>query len=303
MNLLVTGAWNPSDIQIEKIKELGCNLIFLKDEKDKMPCPYDEIEGIICNGLFLHHPIERFTSLKYIQITSAGYDRIPTEYIKEKGIKLFNARGVYSIPMAEYAVGGVLQIYKKSMALWENQKKHKWEKNRDIMELYQKNVLIVGCGSVGDECAKRFSAFGTSVTGVDIINTTKNEYDAIYSMDKLNECLEKSDIVILTLPLTDDTKHLIDEERLTHFKDGAVLVNIARGGIVKTNALVDAIENKLLGAVLDVHETEPLDENSVLWELDNVILTPHNSFIGENNSDRLFDVIYKNLKANQVIEK
>lgn len=303
MNLLVTGAWNASDIQLQKIEELGYNLIFLKDEKDKLPCRYDEIEGVICNGLFLHHPIEEFKALKYIQITSAGYDRVPARYIKENGIKLFNARGVYSIPMAEYAVGGVLQIYKKARLFMENQKKHKWEKNRDILELYGKDVLIVGCGSVGDECAKRFSAFGASVTGIDITEITKNEYDAIYSIDKLDECLEKSDVVILTLPLTNDTKGLIDKERLSHFKDGSVLVNIARGGIVKTNALVDAIENKLLGAVLDVHETEPLDENSILWEMDNVILTPHNSFIGENNSDRLFDVIYNNLKANQVIGK
>ena len=86
----------------------------MQQEKERIPCDYTWIEGVICNGLFLYHDIELFQNLRFIQLTSAGYDRVPMNYIQQHGIDIYNARGVYSIPMAEFAVSGVLQIYKKS---------------------------------------------------------------------------------------------------------------------------------------------------------------------------------------------
>ena len=295
MNLLITGAYQYTQKQMDVLKEMFSEVDFLQYEKDDVINP-EKYDAVICNGLFLHHDIKKFTNLKYIQLTSAGFDRVPMEYIKENGIQIHNARGVYSIPMAEFAVSGVLQLYKKASYFAENQKKHKWEKSRDLKELYGKNVLIAGCGSVGDECAKRFSVFGCNVNGVDIYPCQKKEYQNISDISELDKMLENSDIVVLTLPLTDMTKNLINAERFMHFKDKAVLVNIARGAIVDTEALCKALEEKLEGAVLDVFEDEPLEESSQLWDMENVIITPHNSFVGEGNAQRMFDVIYDNLK-------
>ena len=118
MNILITGAWNHALEYLDKIKQQGHSVIFMQHEKNELPCSYDWAEGIICNGLFLSHPIEKFKNLKYIQLTSAGFDRVPLEYVKEKKIEIHNARGVYSIPMAEFAVGAVLQLYKKSVFLF-----------------------------------------------------------------------------------------------------------------------------------------------------------------------------------------
>ena len=297
MNLLVTGAWSFTEFQIEKIKELGNNIIFMQNESDSLPCDYSMVEGVICNGLFLHHPIEKFTSLKYIQLTSAGFDRVSIDYIKEKNIVINNAKGVYSIPMSEYALGGVLQLYKKSAQFLSKQKSHQWVKDRNLRELYGKTVLIVGCGNVGEECAKRFSAFGTDVLGVDITSFENSNFKKIYPIEKLNETLKISDIVVLTIPLTDKTKHLFNKEIFEYMKPDSVLVNISRGAVVDTEALIEALKDKLYGAVLDVFEEEPLLEKSPLWDMENVIITPHNSFIGENNGDRLFDVINENLKG------
>ena len=112
----------------------------------------------------------------------------------------------------------------------------------------------------------------------------------------MDELLPQSDVVVLTVPLTKGTKHLFDKERLGEMKDGAVLVNIARGGIVDTEALIDTLHTKLFGAVLDVFEEEPLVEDHPLWGLENVILTPHNSFVGEGNNKRMFDLICRNLE-------
>lgn len=246
--------------------------------------------------MFLTHPIERFRNLRYIQLTSAGFDRVDMDYVKAHGIEIHNARGVYSSPMAEFALCGVLQLYKQAGFFRENQKQHLWEKHRGLLELAGKTVLIVGCGSVGNECAKRFKAFECEIIGVDLFPRKDSLYNEMLTLDQLNEALTQADIVILTLPLTEQTKHLMNEERFSLLKDGATLVNIARGAIVDTSALLNHTD-RLTGAVLDVFEEEPLSENSPSWDKQNIILTPHNSFVGEGNGERLSASILSNLQS------
>ena len=286
MNLLITGAWNDGKNCMDEIKAMGHQVVFMQYEKDALPCAYDWVEGVVCNGLFLSHPIENFSNLRYIQLTSAGFDRVDMSYVTAHGIEIHNARGVYSIPMAEFALCGVLQLYKQAAFFRENQRQHLWEKHRGLSELCGKQVLIVGCGSVGNECAKRFAAFGCRVNGVDLLPREDSLYDNILPLEQLDEALKAADIIVLTLPLTEQTKHLINDERLGLLKPTAVLVNIARGAIVDTEALLRHI-NHLGGAVLDVFEEEPLPESSPLWDKKNIILTPHNSFVGEGNLERL----------------
>lgn len=296
MNLLITGAWQEANKYIEDIEQMGHNVQFLQFEKDELPCEYDWVEGVIGNGIFLSHPIDRFTNLRYIQLTSAGLDRIPMDYVKEHNITINNARGVYSAPMAEYAVCGVLQLYKQSKFFIENQKAHKWEKKRDLKELGGQNVCILGCGSVGTECAKRFEAFDCKVYGVDIVVKEIEHFMKVYHLSNVKEALSKADIVVITLPLTSETHHMFNKELFGAMKSNAVLVNIARGALVDTDALIKALKEKFDGAVLDVFEEEPLTENSPLWDIDNVIITPHNSFVGNGNQDRLANIIIKNLE-------
>lgn len=294
MNLLITGAWQQASENIEAIKKMGHDVLFLQHEKNELPCEYRWVEGIIGNGLFLYHPIENFTNLKYIQLTSAGFDRVPMDYVKEHGIQIYNARGVYSIPMAEFALAGVLQIYKQMDYFKRSQVKHEWNKHRGLLELCGKTVCIVGCGSVGTECAKRFTAFGCKVIGIDLFLREDRNYAKMVGLKQLDEVLPEADIVVLTLPLTEETKYLINAERFKFVKEGAILVNIARGAIVDSGALHTNMD-KLGGAVLDVFEEEPLNGDSPLWNMQNVIITPHNSFVGDNNQKRLTDVIMGNL--------
>ena len=297
MKLLVTGAWNCTQEQLNALAQLGHEVTFLQNEKEALPCAYEEVEGVICNGLFLYHAIEKFTSLRYIQLTSAGFDRVPMEYVQAHGIKIHNARGVYSVPMAEFAISGVLQLYKQSRFFHENQKKNIWEKHRGVLELYEKIVCIVGCGSVGTECAKRFQAFGCKVLGVDLYPREDNAYKKIYSLTSLDDALLQSDVVVLTLPLTEETRYMMNEQRFAKMKNGSVLVNIARGAVVDEQALLKAVDEKLLGAVLDVFEMEPLAEDNVLWQKENVMITPHNSFVGDGNNERLTKLILKNIEV------
>lgn len=297
MNLLVTGAFDWNENELIHLRQLGHQVVFMQYEKSPLPCDAAWVEGIIGNGLFLHHPIEQFVSLRFIQLTSAGFDRVPMKYIKEHNIKIFNARGVYSIPMAEFALCGVLQLYKQSGYFCNNQKLHKWEKHRGLMELNGKTVCIVGCGNVGNECAKRFKSFGCYVVGVDIKPYENASYDKMLTLDQLDGVLPYADVIVLCLPLNEETHHLMNGSRLSAMKAGSVFVNISRGEIVDTDALMIALNANIRGAVLDVFEDEPLDSNSMLWDMGNVIISPHNSFVGDGNHKRMLDVIINNLEG------
>ncbi len=294
MNLLVTGAWREASECMELLKTHH-DVVFMQWENKKLPCEYDWVEGIIGNGIFLSHPIEKFVNLKYIQLTSAGYDRVPMNYVKEHNIEIHNAKGVYSIPMAEFAIAGVLQLYKRSRKFWHNQEKHCWEKQQGLQELNGKNVCIVGCGDVGKECAKRFKAFGCRVIGVNRTVRDDSLFEKVCGLDGLEKAVENADILIITIALTENTKYLINQKILRRIKNTAVLVNVARGEVIKTKALIDRMPY-IGGAVIDVFEEEPLSSGNELWEMENVILTPHNSFAGDGNSDRMRKVILKNLE-------
>lgn len=303
MNLLVTGAWNCTEAQLNMLSQMGHNVVFHKIENEPLPCDYGWAEGVICNGLFLHHDIQKFRSLKYIQLTSAGFDRVPMDYVKAHNIEIHNARGVYSIPMAEFAICGVLQLYKQSEFFANNQKNHLWQKHRGLLEIYGKTVCIIGCGNVGTECAKRFKAFGTKILGVDIANPNNELFDDYYHIDNIKYALLKADITILTLPLTNETKSMFNSEMFSCFKENAVLVNIARGALINQDDLISVLKaNKLYGAVLDVFEEEPLPPDNELWDMPNVIITPHNSFVGEGNSERISKLLFTNIEKGRHYE-
>lgn len=294
MNLLITGAWAEAEAYIPKIGAMGHMTVFMQQEKDELPCDPEWVEGVIGNGLFLHHPIETFVNLRFIQLTSAGYDRLPMDYITERNIEIHNAAGVYSIPMAEFAAAGVLWLFKKARFFEEGKRQKRWQKCREVRELSGSTVVIAGCGSVGTECAKRFAVFGCHVVGVDVVTAEKEPFEAILPPDKLDEAIKAADVFLIALPLTAQTRGLIDERRLGLMKPESVLVNISRGAVVDEKALERCL-GRMGGVILDVFEEEPLSPQSSLWEMENVIITPHNSFVGEGNAKRLADVIMQHI--------
>lgn len=186
MKLLVTGALRITPGESAELENLGYEIYFMPDERvavpDNIPC--EEIEAIICNGLFLYTPPDKFPKLRTVQLTSAGLDRVPMDYMDAHGIKVFNARGVYSAPMAEFAVCSVLGFYKRSAFFSAAQSEHRWEKHRGLEELGGKRVVIVGAGSVGRECADRFRAFGCDIIGVSR-RPCVDGFDKIYPISEL----------------------------------------------------------------------------------------------------------------------
>jgi phosphoglycerate dehydrogenase-like enzyme len=222
---------------------------------------------------------------------------VPVEDIKAKGCKLFNARGVYSTPMAEWALFRVLEKYKKGWFFKVEQEKKCWSKNREVREIYGINVAIIGAGNIGGEVAKRFKALGAVVDGYDIHTNCTPDFDNMILIDAFKQNVDKYDVVILTAPLLPSTKKLISRDILKEMKDDAMIVNISRGGLIDEQALVEVLSDRQnLYAALDVFEEEPLSMDSPLWSLPNVAISPHNSFVSNGNNERMFNVIYSSLK-------
>lgn len=294
MNVLVTGAFQLNSKELAELEAVGHKVFVHPDEHIPVEQP-ERYEAVVCNGLFLYNPIERFTNLRLIQLTSAGLDRVPLDYIRNHGIELHNAAGVYSVPMAEFAIGGILQLYKQSRFFAANQAQRKWEKHRGLLELSGKRACILGCGDVGREIAKRLKAFGCHVTGVNRTVRVLPDFDEVFPLDKLAETAAACDILVCCIALTPKTRGIVSAEIFDCFHDGAVFVNVARGALADEAALTKWLQSGGR-AVLDVFEEEPLPESSPLWEMENVLLTPHNSFVGEGNRARLWETIKENLK-------
>ncbi len=297
MKLLISYRIKFSEQQKQRLRDLGFELYIMNNEREACPEEYTDAEAVVCYLLFNYNDISRFPNLRVIHTTSAGLDHMPMDYIRSHGISLYNAGGVYSAPMAEFALCGVLQLYKHATYFRARQLRHEWKQDYRLLELVGKRVCIAGAGSIGSETAKRFSAMGCHITGLCRHPEPRRYFDEVRSIDELDAVLPESDIVILSLPLTDETRHLIDARRFALMKKGSVLVNIARGPVVDTRALLGAArDGTLLGAAVDVCETEPLAAESELWEQENIILTPHNSFVGDGNTDRMFELIYTDFR-------
>lgn len=297
MNLLLTGCFKYTEEQVEKLHDLGYEIFFLQQERDILPLNTSDIDATVCNGLFLSHDISTFSNLKFIQLTSAGYDRVPVDIIRERNIELYNARGVYSSPMAEWALFRVLEHYKQGWFFKQEQDACRWTKHRGLREISGRKVAVIGAGNVGQEVAKRFRALETETTGFDIHTNATPFFNKMQLTDNLENAIGEYDIIVVTAPLLPSTKGLISRKVLHNLKENAILVNIARGGLIDERAMCDVLkERKDVFAALDVFEREPLPEDSPLWKMDNVALSPHNSFVSDGNNQRMFDVMYRNLK-------
>ena len=303
MRILITKHPGFTAQMLESIRQLGLEPVFLPGEDGRpgseekaYDLDFSDIDAVICYRFFNYNDISRFPRLKYIHTTSHGLDHMPLDYIRSHGIRLCDARGVYGVPMAEYALSAVLQLYKDMPAFYEKQKAHVWVHPRLIRELGGRLVTLLGAGSVGSECAKRFSAMGCRCVGLCRHPAdTAEGFDAQRHIGEMDALLPETDILLITLPLSGETRGLMDARRFALLKEGAVLVNIARGPIVDPAALLDALESgRLSGAAIDVFDEEPLPADSPLWDAPNLILTPHSSFIGEHDPQRFFELVYKN---------
>ena len=281
--------------KMAKIKDLGYEVIYQDERNISNNLENNDIDVLVCYNPFNNLDISKMKNLKFIQLSSIGIDQVPIEHIKERNIILSNNKGGYSIPIGEWIVMNILQIYKNSTKLYNNQKNKKWKVDASILELYGKSIGFIGTGTLASEAAKRLQGFEVKIYGVNTNGRDTKYFDKCFPMTQLEDMLKTCDVVVITIPSTEDTKYLIDDKKLKLMKEGSSLINVARGNILNERDLINNI-SKFRGVALDVFEEEPLSEDSPLWDFENVIITPHNSWISEARNERRFNIILENLR-------
>lgn len=256
-----------------------------------------EAEVILTYGEDLtEEHIQQAKKLKWIMVASAGIDQLPFNALEKYDILVTNSKGVHAIPMAEYCMAMMLQVSRQANVLSENQQLHKWDRRVRMEELYEKTVLIIGTGAIGQTTAKLTQAFGMNVWGVNSDGRAVDHFDNTYKMSEVNDLLPKADFVISILPSTVQTKGLLNKEFFLHMKENAVFINIGRGDVVVEKDLIEVLHiNSSIHAVLDVFETEPLPADHQLWDMENVTITPHLSGITKRYLPRAMEIFKSNL--------
>ncbi len=239
--------------------------------------------------------------LRWIQGTAAGTG----EQVKASGltpqelerVTITSASGVHVGPLAEFCLLGLLTFTKDLGRLRADQRAHRWD-HHPVDELRGRTALILGLGAIGTEVGRLTKAFGMRTIGVNRHGASDSSYiDEMGSPEDLYELLAQADAVIITLPHTAQTTRMLDARALEQCRPDAILVNIGRGGVIDEPALIDALrDNRLRGAALDVFATEPLPPDSPLWELPNVLLSPHTAALSVHENARISGLFLENLR-------
>ena len=212
-----------------------------------------------------------------------------------------NSTGAYGLAIAEHALGMLLTISKKLLLYRDQQHDRQWKDQGMVKPISGSTALVIGAGDIGCEFAKRIKALGAYTIGIRRAGIKKpDSLDELYHSDAIDRLLPIADTVLLSLPNTPETYHIINRKRLNAMKSDAILLNVGRGTAVDTQALYHALmEGKLFGAGLDVTDPEPLPPEHPLWNCSNVLITPHISGGGhlETTTQQIFSIFERNLCA------
>ncbi|MFG1704616.1 2-hydroxyacid dehydrogenase [Nonomuraea sp. M3C6] len=262
--------WVPSDSVADVLSDLPGVECAVYDGTSPMPAGIEEVEVWIpplITVLDLPGTLARMRSLRLVQATSAGVEaylpHIP------RGVRLCNARGVHDAGTAEWAVGAMVAVLREFPGFVDAQRRGEWTYHHTEV-LADSTVLIVGYGSIGAALERRLGGFE-----VEVVRVARSAREGVHGLDELPKLLPAADVVVLLVPSTSDTAEMVDAAFLARMKDGALLVNAARGGIVDTDALLAELKTGRLRAALDVTAPEPLPEGHPLWSAPGVLITPH----------------------------
>ncbi len=224
-------------------------------------------------GLF--NEIEDF-KLKWLFSLSVGVDKLPFERLREHNTIVSNIKDILNPNMAEHTLGVMIAFSRQLKYSFYNQQNKIWNPSPQLSELTKKTLCIVGTGSIGSEISKRAKVFEMNIIGVNQTGKYVQGFDKVFSINNIDMALSQADYIVVIVPLTSKTYHLIGEKEFGLMKNTAVFINISRGDVIDEAALIKALNsNKIAGAGLDVFSEEPLIKDSVLWDMQNVIITPH----------------------------
>ncbi len=238
-------------------------------------------------------------NVKWIQSSSAGIGQLVkrTRYSERTSWVLTTSSGIHARPLAEFAIMAMIMFAKNYLYLQQEKQNHNWQRYAST-KLAGKTVAIVGLGKIGREVAKLAKAFDMNVIGNrrDPQKSVTN-VDHLYGPDELNSLLKNANFLVLATPHTPETEGLIGAAQIAQLPQGAVIINIARGAVMHQNALIENLQSgHLQGAALDVFEVEPLPADNPLWDMPNVIISPHSASTADTENKKLTDLFCENLR-------
>tara|TARA_B100001123_G_C15166797_1_gene969709 strand:- start:68 stop:1045 length:978 start_codon:yes stop_codon:yes gene_type:complete len=261
-----------------------------------------ETDVLVVSGLWDNSLLEHSDRLSYIQSIGAGFDQFPVDELRSRNIRLSHASGVNSNAVSEHAMAMILSFSRQIHLARDNQRRHFWrgmisEVREREDELEGKTVGIIGLGTIGSRVAKLCKAFGMNVLATrQDVSKGGEMVDLLLPSDRYRELVADSDFIVLTCPLNDQTYQIISKESLQLMKRSAFLINVARGQCVDEGALMYALRNKLIaGAGLDHFVDDPLKPDNPLWDIDNVIITPHTGGETRLYEKNIVDILVNNL--------
>ena len=275
---------------------------FAACDPDTLEKRVGEADVLVISGLWHNRLLDRAKKLRFIQSIGAGTDQFPREELVKRGIRLASARGVNYRAVSEHAMALILALSRRLPEARDNQATRIWrsmigDPSQREDELGGKTLLVVGLGQIGGRLAHLAKAFDMRVVGLRRNPATgRGAADAVHAMGEFKPLLPEADFVALTCPLTEETEKLLDAEALGRMKPSAYLVNVARGRVVDEAALVDALAaRRIAGAGIDVTVEEPLPQNSPLWGMEHVLLTPHTAGETRRYEDNVIEILRDNL--------
>jgi phosphoglycerate dehydrogenase-like enzyme len=239
------------------------------------------------------------SNLRVFCCVFSGTDHLPTEALVDRGVVVTNAAGIHAPGIAEQALGYVLTYARGLHRAHRRMERREW-RHWQGGELQGSTVTIVGLGAIGTTLVERLSGWDVHTVGVRYTPSKGGPTDEVvgFDDDAIHDAFARSDYVVLACPLTETTEHLVDEATLGSLEPHAVLVNVARGGVVDTDALVSALRtSQIRGAALDVTDPEPLPADHPLWTLENCLITPHVGGSTPRHWERMADIVGDNVAA------
>lgn len=251
---------------------------------------------VIVGGNLEPDVLDAAQNLQLFACSSAGVGHLDLDTLRERGVTVTNASGVHGPNIAEHVLGWILMITRRLDVGIQRQERREWNHFQAFGELQGSRVCVVGLGAIGQAICERLEGFGVETVGVRYSPEKGGPTDEVYGFEEIQEALVGVDYLVVACPLTDTTEGLIGDGEISTLPPDAVLVNVGRGPIVDTEALVSALrDNKLHAAAVDVTDPEPLPENHELWGLSNVYITPHNSGHTPHYWERVADILVRNV--------
>jgi phosphoglycerate dehydrogenase-like enzyme len=264
------------------------------------PAPLEEADALVrwqYAGRTLEELLEATPRLRWLHSWSAGVESLPVDTLRERGIVLTNAAGVYAIPIAEWVLAAMLMAIKQAHAFHDAQREHRWIEQIELDELAGKTLLILGVGGIGREVAQRAAAFDMRVWGANRSGDPVEHVERVVSGDAWRPLLPEADFVVNTLPLTDETRAMIGKQELARFKRSAWLINVGRGATIDEEAMLQALRDGTLGgAAIDAWTEEPLPPDHPAWSTPHLIIWPHHSGSSPANTRRGVDLLVENVR-------